>query len=127
VIRRKYDIDKRCIKMNGSKNAKLLIKKKIIIYQRTKIQKLGSPKHERAKKTNLLYKMETLNHIIIYNLVFSSVINHCICNLYYMMSNVQMVALHLNLNYISNKLFLCYALNPINTQKPPNQTLTHLG
>jgi len=26
VIRRKYDIGKRCIKMNGSKNAKLPIK-----------------------------------------------------------------------------------------------------
>jgi hypothetical protein len=34
------------------------------------------------------------------------------------------LVLHFNMNYICNKLFLCCALNPINTQKPPNQTLT---
>jgi len=60
-------------------------------------------------------KWKTLNHIIIYNLVFSSISSCCICSLCYMTSNVQMVALHLNLNCISNKLFLCYALNLINT------------
>jgi len=61
--------------------------------------------------------VETLNHIIIYNFVFSSINNYCICNLYYMMNNVQMVTLHFNLNYICNNLFFCYALNLINTQK----------
>ncbi len=64
--------------------------------------------------------METLNHIIIYNPVFSSLNNYYICNPCYMTSNVQMVTLHLNLNCIYNKLFLCYALNLINTQKTPN-------
>ncbi len=64
--------------------------------------------------------METLNHIIIYNLVFSSVRNYCIYSCCYMTNNVQMATLHLNLNYICNKLFLCCALSFINTQKPPN-------
>jgi hypothetical protein len=38
--------------MDGSKNAKKHDKKKrfSIIYQRTKIQKLGSPKNEKVKK-----------------------------------------------------------------------------
>ncbi len=64
--------------------------------------------------------MEALNHIIIYNPVFSLISSCCIYNLCYMTSNVQMAALHLNLNSISNKLFLCCLMNPINTQKPPN-------
>jgi hypothetical protein len=34
--------------------------------------------------------MKTLNHIIIYNLVFSLVKNCCICNPYYMTSSVEM-------------------------------------
>jgi len=53
VTRGKYYIDKRCTNMNGSKNAKKLNEKKkfFIIYQRTKVQKLGSPKNDRAKKT----------------------------------------------------------------------------
>ncbi len=71
--------------------------------------------------------METLNHIIIYNLVFSLVSNCCICSPCYMLNIVQMAMLHFNLNYICNKLFLCCFLNLINTQKPPNGTLTHLG
>ncbi len=58
--------------------------------------------------------METLNHIIIYNLVFSS-INNC-----YMTSSLQMAALHFNLNCICNRLFIFSAMNPIDTQKPPN-------
>jgi hypothetical protein len=50
VIRRKYYIDKRCTNMGGSKNVKEPNKKKVI-YQRTKVQKLGGPKNERAKKS----------------------------------------------------------------------------
>jgi hypothetical protein len=48
VTRRKYSIDKRCIKMDGSKNAKEPNEKKkfSIIYQKTKVQKLGSLKNE---------------------------------------------------------------------------------
>jgi hypothetical protein len=71
--------------------------------------------------------VETLKHIIIYNPVFSLVNNCYIYNPCCMMSTVHMATLHLNLNYICNKLFFCYFLNPINTQKPPNLTLTHLG
>jgi hypothetical protein len=39
--------------MNGSKNVKELNEKKrfSIIYQRTKVQKLGSPKNDRVEKT----------------------------------------------------------------------------
>jgi len=45
VIRGKYCIDKRCTSMGGSKNAKEHNeKKKSIIYQRTKVPKLGNPK-----------------------------------------------------------------------------------
>jgi hypothetical protein len=65
--------------------------------------------------------MEILNHIIIYNVVFSLVSSYCFYSLCCMMSNVQMAMLHLNMNYICIKLFLCCALNPINTQKPPNK------
>jgi hypothetical protein len=36
--------------MGGSKNVKEPNKKKVF-YQRTQVQKLGSPKNERAKKT----------------------------------------------------------------------------
>ncbi len=64
--------------------------------------------------------METLYHIIIYNPMFNSVRSCCICRPCYMTSNVQMAALHFNLNYIFNKLFFCCALNLINTKKPPN-------
>jgi hypothetical protein len=48
VIRKKYYIDKRCTKMSGSKNAKKPNEKinKIIIYQRTKVQKVVSLKNE---------------------------------------------------------------------------------
>jgi hypothetical protein len=53
VIQRKYYIDKKCIKMGGSEMIKEPKKKRFsIIYQRTKVQKLGSPK-KRAKKTAL--------------------------------------------------------------------------
>jgi hypothetical protein len=65
--------------------------------------------------------METLNHIIIYNVMFSLVNIYCFYNLCYMTSNVQMAMLHFNMNYICIKLFLCFALNPINTQKPQNK------
>jgi hypothetical protein len=65
-------------------------------------------------------KMKTVNHINIYNLMFSLVSNYYICSPCYMTSNVEMVTLHLNLNYICNKLFLCCLLNLINTPKPPN-------
>jgi hypothetical protein len=53
VSRRKYYINKRCTKIGGSKNAKKPNEKKrfFVIYQRTKVQKLGSPKNERVKKT----------------------------------------------------------------------------
>jgi hypothetical protein len=53
VIRGKYYIDKICTNMNGSKNVKKPNEKKrfSIIYQRTKVQKLGSPKNDRAEKT----------------------------------------------------------------------------
>jgi hypothetical protein len=122
VTRGKYYIDKICTNMGGSKNAKKPNEKKKVLYQRTKVQKLGSPKIKGLKNliNYIKWKLETLNHIIIYNLVFNLVNNSCICSPSYMMSNVQMVVLHLNLNCIYNKLFLCYVLNPINTQKPPN-------
>jgi len=53
VIRRKYYIDKKCTKMGRSKNVKEPNGKKrfFIIYQRTEIQKVGSPKNERVEKT----------------------------------------------------------------------------
>jgi hypothetical protein len=53
VIKIKYYIDKRCIKMGGSKIAKDPNEKKrfFIIYKRTKVQKLGSPKNKRVEKT----------------------------------------------------------------------------
>ncbi len=49
--------------------------------------------------------MKTLNHIIIYNPGFSSVNNYYICSPCCMTSNVQMMALHLNMDYICNKFF----------------------
>jgi hypothetical protein len=61
--------------------------------------------------------MKILNHINIYNLVFSSVSNCCICCPCCMTNNVEMAALHFNLNYICNKFFLCCLLNPINIKK----------
>jgi len=42
--------DKRCTNMGGSKHVKEPNKKKVL-YQRTKVQKLGGPKNERVKKT----------------------------------------------------------------------------
>jgi hypothetical protein len=53
VIIGKYYIDKRCTNMGGLKNVKKHNEKKrlSIVYQKTKIQKLGSPKNERVKKT----------------------------------------------------------------------------
>jgi hypothetical protein len=51
VIRGKYYIDKRCTNMGGSKNAKKCNNFFLIVYQKTKIQKLGNSKNERAKKT----------------------------------------------------------------------------
>jgi hypothetical protein len=53
VIRRKYYIDERCTKMGGSKITKNPNEKKrfFIIYQKTKVQKLGSAKNKRAEKT----------------------------------------------------------------------------
>jgi hypothetical protein len=61
--------------------------------------------------------METLNHIIIYNVVFNSISNYRIYSLCCMTNNVQMAMLHLNMNYICNKLLLCCALNPTKHQK----------
>ncbi len=49
-LKKIYYIDKRCIKMGGSKIAKKP-KRFSIIYQKTKVQKLGSPKNERVKET----------------------------------------------------------------------------
>jgi hypothetical protein len=53
VIRGKYYIDKRSTNMGGSKNVKEPNEKKrfSIIYQRTKVQKLGSPKTDKAENT----------------------------------------------------------------------------
>jgi histidinol phosphatase-like enzyme len=50
VIRRKYYIDKRCTNMGGSKNVKEPNEKNVL-YQRTKVKKLGTPKNEKAEKT----------------------------------------------------------------------------
>jgi hypothetical protein len=72
------------------------------------------------KKPNILYKMETLNHITIYNVVFNSVSNYHLYNHCCMTSNVQMATLHFNINYSYNKVLFCCALNLINTQKPTN-------
>ncbi len=48
----KYYIDIRCTNMGASKNVKKHNEKRFfIVYQKTKIQKLGSPKSERAEKT----------------------------------------------------------------------------
>jgi len=60
--------------------------------------------------------VKTLNHIKIYNPVFNLVNNCCICSPCCMMSSVEMAALHLNMNYICNKLFIYCLLNLINTQ-----------
>ncbi len=49
-LKKIYYIDKRCIKMGGSKIAKKP-KRFPIIYQKTKVQKLGSPKNEKVKET----------------------------------------------------------------------------
>jgi hypothetical protein len=56
VSTRKYYIDKICTKMGGSKNAKEPNEKKrfSIVYQRFKVQKVGSPKNERVEKTYLI-------------------------------------------------------------------------
>jgi len=53
VIKGKYYNERRCTNMGGSKNAKNPSEKKwfFIIYQKTKVHKLGSPKNDRAKKT----------------------------------------------------------------------------
>ncbi len=50
MIKGKYYNDKICINMGGSKNVKELNEKKVF-YQRTKVQKLGTPKNERVEKT----------------------------------------------------------------------------
>jgi hypothetical protein len=91
-----------------------------IIYQRTKIQKVVVQKMKGLKKPNILYKIETLNHITIYNVVFNLVSNYRLCSFCCMTNNVQMATLHLNMNYNCNKLFLYCALNAINTPKPLN-------
>ncbi len=53
MIKGKYYIDKRCKNIGGSKNAKEPNEKIkfFLIYQRIKVQKLGSPKNERVEKT----------------------------------------------------------------------------
>jgi hypothetical protein len=43
VSRGKYYIDKRCTNMGGSKNG-------FIVYQNTKVHKLGNPKNDKVKK-----------------------------------------------------------------------------
>ncbi len=57
MTRRKYYIDKRCPKMGGSTIAKEPNEKKrfSIIYQRTKVQKLGNLKNERVEKNLVNY------------------------------------------------------------------------
>jgi hypothetical protein len=57
VTKKKNYIDKRCTKMGGSKNAKEPNEKKgfSIIYQRTKIQKMGSLKNEGVEKKIVNY------------------------------------------------------------------------
>jgi hypothetical protein len=68
VIRRNYYIDKRCTKMGGSKNVKEPNEKKrfSIIYQKTKVQKVGSPKNELAKpKTISLSSMSCLTWLVV--------------------------------------------------------------
>jgi hypothetical protein len=95
-------------------------KRLFIIYQRTKIEKVVVQKMKGLKEPNILYKVETLNHITIYNVLFSFVSNCRFYNLCCMTNNVQMVTLCLNTNCSCNKLFLCCALNPINTPKPLN-------
>ncbi len=122
MTRGKYYIDKICTNMDGSKNAKKPNEKKRFSIKGPKFKYWVVQKMKGLKNliNYIKWKLETLNHIIIYNLVFSLVSSCCICSPSYMTSNVQMVALHLNLNCICNKLFLCYVLNPINIQKPPN-------
>ncbi len=52
MTRGKYYIDKICTNVGGLRNVKKHNEKKdFIIYQRTKVQKLGNPKNERAEKT----------------------------------------------------------------------------
>jgi hypothetical protein len=50
VTKRKYYIPTKCTKMSGSKIVKKPNESKrfFIIYQRTKLQKLGSPKNEKV-------------------------------------------------------------------------------
>jgi hypothetical protein len=56
VTIRKYYIDKRCTNMGASKNVKEPNEKKVLgFYQRTRVQKLGSPKNERAEKNQTNY------------------------------------------------------------------------
>jgi hypothetical protein len=61
VTRRKYYIDKRCKKTGGSKNVKKTNEKKrfFIIYQKTKVQKVVSPKHEPAN--HIKWKPKTIS------------------------------------------------------------------
>ncbi len=50
LTRRKYYINKICTNMGGSENVKQFNEKKVL-YQKTKVKKLGSPKNERVEKT----------------------------------------------------------------------------
>ncbi len=50
MTRRNNILTKRCTNMGGSKNVKKPNEKKNL-YQRTKVQKLGTPKNERVEKT----------------------------------------------------------------------------
>jgi len=70
------------------------------------------------KNLSILYKKKTLNHITIYNVMFSSISNYHPCNPYNMMRSDDNIASWLNYN--CNKVFLCCALNLIKNQKPPN-------
>ncbi len=50
MIRRNYYTNKRCKNMGGSKNVKETNEKRVL-YQKTKVKKLGSPKNEKVEKT----------------------------------------------------------------------------
>jgi hypothetical protein len=66
VTRRKYYIDKRCKKMGGSKNVKKPNEQKwlSIIYQRAKVQKVGSPKNELANYIKWKLKTTSLSTML---------------------------------------------------------------
>jgi hypothetical protein len=62
VIKRKYYINKRCTKMARSKNAKEPNEKKgySIIYQRTKVQKVGMQPKRKGYEVHFVITIQTL-------------------------------------------------------------------